>query len=387
MKLQRLAKSFLGMTLAATMMAGCGTTGTGTSTGSTTTTTTTTTTTSTDAGSGTTETAPAPANGAKVGVSMPTKDLQRWNQDGANMESQLKAAGYEVDLQYAANDVQQQLSQIENMISNRCDVLVIAAIEGSSLGEALDMAKGANIPVIAYDRLIMNSDAVSYYATFDNYKVGTVQGTYVKDTLDLDNAAGPFNIEFTAGDPGDNNAGYFFNGAYDVLKDYIAEGKLVVVSGQKTFDEVATPTWATEVAQSRAENILSSFYADGTNIDVWLCSNDSTALGVENALAANYNGTYPIITGQDCDIQNTKNMIAGKQSMSVFKDTRTLASQVVKMVGQIINNETVDVNDEKTYDNGVKVVPSFLCEPVFADANNYQTILIDSGYYTEDQLK
>ena len=387
MKFQRLAKSFLGMTLAATMMAGCGTTGTGTSTGSTTTTTTTTTTTSTDAGSGTTETAPAPANGAKVGVSMPTKDLQRWNQDGANMESQLKAAGYEVDLQYAANDVQQQLSQIENMISNGCDVLVIAAIEGSSLGEALDMAKGANIPVIAYDRLIMNSDAVSYYATFDNYKVGTVQGTYVKDTLDLDNAAGPFNIEFTAGDPGDNNAGYFFNGAYDVLKDYIAEGKLVVVSGQKTFDEVATPTWATEVAQSRAENILSSFYADGTNIDVWLCSNDSTALGVENALAANYNGTYPIITGQDCDIQNTKNMIAGKQSMSVFKDTRTLASQVVKMVGQIINNETVDVNDEKTYDNGVKVVPSFLCEPVFADANNYQTILIDSGYYTEDQLK
>ena len=387
MKFQRLAKSFLGMTLAATMMAGCGTTGTGTSTGSTTTTTTTTTTTSTDAGSGTTETAPAPANGAKVGVSMPTKDLQRWNQDGANMESQLKAAGYEVDLQYAANDVQQQLSQIENMISNGCDVLVIAAIEGSSLGEALDMAKGANIPVIAYDRLIMNSDAVSYYATFDNYKVGTVQGTYVKDTLDLDNAAGPFNIEFTAGDPGDNNAGYFFNGAYDVLKDYIAEGKLVVVSGQKTFDEVATPTWATEVAQSRAENILSSFYADGTNIDVWLCSNDSTALGVENALAANYNGTYPIITGQDCDIQNTKNMIAGKQSMSVFKDTRTLASQVVKMVGQIIHNETVDVNDEKTYDNGVKVVPSFLCEPVFADANNYQTILIDSGYYTEDQLK
>ena len=386
MKFQRFAKSFFGVTLAAAMLAGCGTTG-GSTGGGTTTTTTTTTTTSTDSGTGTTETAPAPANGAKVGVSMPTKDLQRWNQDGANMESQLKAAGYEVDLQYAANDVQQQLSQVENMISNGCDVLVIAAIEGSSLGEALDMAKGANIPVIAYDRLIMNSDAVSYYATFDNYKVGTVQGTYVKDTLDLDNAAGPFNIEFTAGDPGDNNAGYFFNGAYDVLKDYIAEGKLVVVSGQKTFDEVATPTWATEVAQSRAENILSSFYADGTNLDVWLCSNDSTALGVENALAANYNGSYPIITGQDCDIQNTKNMIAGKQSMSVFKDTRTLASQVVKMVGQIINNETVDVNDTSTYDNGVKVVPSFLCEPVFADANNYKTILIESGYYTEDQLK
>ncbi len=333
------------------------------------------------------EAAPAAAAGQKVGVSMPTKDLQRWNQDGENMQKELEAAGYEVDLQYASNDVQTQLSQVENMISSGCNVLVIAAIEGSSLGEALDMAKESGIPVIAYDRLLMDSDAVSYYATFDNYMVGTVQGTYVKDTLDLDNAEGPFNIEFTAGDPGDNNAGYFFNGAMDVLKPYIESGKLNVVSGQKTFDEVATPTWSTETAQSRAENILSSFYADGTNVDVWLCSNDSTALGVENALAANYNGTYPIITGQDCDIENTKNMIAGKQSMSVFKDTRTLASQVVKMVGQILTGATVDVNDTETYNNNVITVPSYLCEPVFADANNYKEILIDSGYYTEDQLK
>ncbi|MCR5337882.1 MAG: sugar-binding protein [Lachnospiraceae bacterium] len=323
----------------------------------------------------------------KVGVSMPTKDLQRWNQDGDNMKAELEAAGYEVDLQYAGNDVQTQLSQVENMISEGADVVVIAAIEGSSLGEALDMAAENEIPVIAYDRLLMDSDAVSYYATFDNYKVGTVQGTYVKDTLDLDNAEGPFNIEFTAGDPGDNNAGFFFNGAYDVLKPYIESGKLNVVSGQKTFEEVATPSWATETAQSRAENILSSYYADGTNVDVWLCSNDSTALGVENALAANYNGNYPIITGQDCDIENTKNMIAGKQSMSVFKDTRTLADQVVKMVGQILSGQTVDVNDTNTYNNNVITVPSFLCEPVFADANNYKEILIDSGYYTEDQLK
>lgn len=331
--------------------------------------------------------APAQTGGLKVGVSMPTKDLQRWNQDGANMEKELKAAGYEVDLQYASNDVQTQVSQVENMISSGAKVLVIAAIEGSSLGEALDMAKEAQIPVIAYDRLLMNSDAVSYYATFDNYMVGTVQGQYVEKTLDLKNAAGPFNIEFTAGDPGDNNATFFFNGAFDVLKPYIEAGKLKVVSGQTKFEEVATPTWSTETAQNRAENILSSFYADGTNVDVWLCSNDSTALGVENALAANYKGNYPIITGQDCDIENTKNMIAGKQSMSVFKDTRTLASQVVKMVGQILKGEKVDVNDEKSYDNGKGIVPSFLCEPVFADADNYKALLIDSGYYTEDQLK
>ena len=329
----------------------------------------------------------AAAAGTRVGVSMPTKDLQRWNQDGANMEAQLKDAGYDVDLQFASNDVQTQVSQIENMIASGANVLVIAAIEGSSLGEALDMAKEAGIPVIAYDRLLMNSDAVSYYATFDNYMVGTKQGQYVKDQLDLENAAGPFNIEFTAGDPGDNNAGYFFNGAYDVLKEYIDNGKLNVVSGQKTFDEVATPSWATETAQSRAENILSSYYADGTELDVWLCSNDSTAMGVENALAANYSGKYPIITGQDCDIENTKAMIAGKQSMSIFKDTRTLASQVVKMVGQILTGATVDVNDTQTYDNGTGVIPSFLCEPVFADVNNYKELLIDSGYYTEDQLQ
>ena len=302
-------------------------------------------------------TVPAFAEGEKVGVSMPTKDLQRWNQDGDNMQKELEAAGFEVDLQYASNDVQTQLSQVENMISSGADVVVIAAIEGSSLGEALQMAKENEIPVIAYDRLLMDSDAVSYYATFDNYMVGTVQGTYIKDALDLDNAEGPFNM------------------------------KLVVKSGQIEFADVATPAWTTETAQSRAENILSSNYADGTNVDVWLCSNDSTALGVENALAANYTGTYPIVTGQDCDIENTKNMIAGKQSMSVFKDTRTLASQVVKMVGQILAGEEVDVNDTETYNNNVIVVPSYLCEPVFADVNNYKELLIDSGYYTEDQLQ
>ena len=329
----------------------------------------------------------ASAFAAKVGVSMPTKDLQRWNQDGAYMEEKLKEAGYEVELQYASNDVPTQLNQVETMIDDGCEVIVIAAIEGSSLGQALAKAKEKGIPVIAYDRLLMDSDAVSYYATFDNYKVGTVQGTYVKEKLDLENAEGPFYMEITAGDPGDNNARYFYQGAIDVLKPYIDAGKIVVKSGQVEFDQVATPTWKTDVAQKRAEDILTANYADGSKLDVWLCSNDSTALGVTNALEDNYAGEgWPIITGQDCDIANTKNMIAGKQSMSVFKDTRTLAAQVVKMVGQILAGEEVDVNDTETYDNNVKVVPSFLCDPVFANAENYKEILIDSGYYTEDQL-
>ncbi len=322
----------------------------------------------------------------KVGVAMPTKDLQRWNQDGDNMKALLEEAGYEVDLQFANNDVNTQLTQVQTMVDSDCDVIVIAAIEGSSLGSALESAKAKNIPVIAYDRLLMDSDAVSYYATFDNYKVGTVQGEFVRDALDLDNAEGPFNIEFTAGDPGDNNAGFFFNGAMDVLKPYIESGKLVVPSGQTEFEQVATPTWKTDVAQARAEDILASNYADGTELNAWLCSNDSTALGVTNALEANYVGNWPIITGQDCDIQNTKNMIAGKQAMSVFKDTRTLAAQVVKMVGQILKGEEVEVNDTETYNNNVIVVPSFLCAPVFANADNYQELLVDSGYYTADQL-
>ena len=329
----------------------------------------------------------ASAEGETVGVAMPTKDLQRWNQDGENMKNLLEEAGYKVDLQFASNDVQQQLNQVTNMINSGCSVIVIAAIEGSSLGSALDLAKEKGIPVIAYDRLLMESDAVSYYATFDNYMVGTKQGTYVKEALDLENAEGPFNLEITAGDPGDNNARYFYQGAIDVLQPYLDAGKLVVKSGQIDFNDVATPTWKTEVAQQRASSSLSSFYADGSDIDVWLCSNDSTALGVTNALEDAYDGEWPVITGQDCDISNVKNMIAGKQSMSVFKDTRTLAAQVVKMVGQILAGEEVDVNDTETYDNNVIVVPSFLCEPVFADVNNYEELLLDSGYYTADQLK
>ncbi|MDE7178325.1 MAG: sugar-binding protein [Lachnospiraceae bacterium] len=331
--------------------------------------------------------APAAASGNKVGVSMPTKDLQRWNQDGSNMQAQLEAAGYEVDLQYASNQEETQVSQIENMINGGCSVLVIAAIEANSLSTVLEGAKSAGIPVIAYDRLIMNTDAISYYATFDNYKVGVTQGQYIVDALDLDNAEGPFNMEITAGDPGDNNAPFFYNGAMDTLKPYIDAGKIVIPSGQVDFATVGTPKWSTETAQSRMENILSSNYADGTQLDICLCSNDSTSLGVQNALAANYTGAYPIVTGQDCDIANVKNMIAGKQSMSVFKDTRTLAAQVVKMVGQILNGETVEVNDTTTYDNGTGVIPSFLCEPVFGSADNYKELLIDSGYYTEADLQ
>jgi putative multiple sugar transport system substrate-binding protein len=303
------------------------------------------------------------------------------------MKAELEEAGFEVDLQYAGNDIQTQVSQIQNMIANGDELLVIASIEGDSLGTVLAEAKEAGIPVIAYDRLIMNTDAVSYYATFDNYLVGKTQGDFIVDALDLENEDGPFNLECITGDPGDNNVNFFYGGAMDVLQPYIDEGKLVIPSGQVTKEEVATANWATDAAQARFENILSSYYADGTNLDAVLASNDSTALGVENALAANYTGEYPIITGQDCDVANTINMLAGLQSMSVFKDTRTLASKVVEMVTAIMEGEEVPVNDTETYDNGTGIIPSYLCEPVAVTADTIEEMLIESGYYTEDQLQ
>ena len=330
--------------------------------------------------------AEAPAS-KLVGVSMPTQDLQRWNQDGANMEAQLKEAGYEVELLYAANDIPTQVSQVENMIANGCQVLVVASIDGDSLGTVLAQAKEAGIPVIAYDRLIMNSDAVTYYATFDNWLVGVKQGEFIRDALDLDNAEGPFNIEFITGDPGDNNINFFFDGAMSVLQPYLDSGKLVCPSGQTEKAVVATANWATDAAQARFETILSSYYADGTQLDAVLCSNDSTSLGVQNALKANYTGEWPVLTGQDCDVLSTISMLEGTQSMSVFKDTRTLAAQVVKMVTAILEGTEPEINDTETYDNGTGVIPSYLCEPVACTPDMIQSLLVDSGYYSEADLK
>ncbi len=328
----------------------------------------------------------AKAEGKLVGVSMPTQDLQRWNQDGANMEAQLKEAGYEVELLYAANDIPTQVSQIETMIADGCQVLVIASIDGDSLGTVLAQAKEAGIPVIAYDRLIMNSDAVTYYATFDNWLVGVKQGEFIRDALKLDEAEGPFNIEFITGDPGDNNINFFFDGAMSVLTPYLESGKLVCPSGQTEKAVVATANWATDAAQARFETILSSYYADGTQLDAVLCSNDSTSLGVQNALKANYTGAWPVLTGQDCDILSTISMLEGTQSMSVFKDTRTLAAQVVKMVTAILEGAEPEINDTETYDNGTGIIPSYLCEPVACTPDMIQELLVDSGYYAAADL-
>ena len=324
-----------------------------------------------------------------VGVSMPTQDLQRWVQDGENMQKELEENGYEVMLTYAANNVAQQIADIENMITKGCKVLVIASIDGGSLGAVLKTAKENDVMVVAYDRLLMDTDAVDFYATFDNYKVGSIQAQFIIEKLELETTDKTYRMEVFAGSPDDNNARFFYAGAMDLLKPYIEAGKLVVTSGQSDFETCAILGWGTPDAQTRMDNLLAAYYTDGTFPDLVLSPNDSLAMGIANSLeqAGCPIENFPVITGQDCDKANKKNIIAGKQSMSVFKDTRTLAAQVVEMVNAYLLGEEVPVNDVETYDNNVKVVPSFLCDPVFADINNYVELLLESGYYTEDDLK
>ena len=329
--------------------------------------------------------------GQLIGVAMPTQSLQRWNQDGANMKAKLEAKGYKVDLQYANNDINTQVQQLENMITKGAKALVIASIDGSVLSDVLKQAHENGIKVIAYDRLIMNTPNCDYYATFDNFKVGVIQGQYIEKALNLKTKKGPFNIELFAGSPDDNNAVFFNKGAMSILQPYIDSGKLVVPTKQTEFTTIAIQSWESAKAQARMDNLIAAKYAGKTKLDVVLSPNDSLAIGIVASLKNAGYGTkkkpYPVLTGQDCDKANVKAMIAGQQSMSIFKDTRTLAAQVVDMVEAIMNGKEAPVNDTKTYNNGVKIVPSFLCDPVYADKNNYKALLVDSGYYTAADLQ
>ncbi len=324
-----------------------------------------------------------------VGIAMPTKSSERWVADGDNMAEQFQALGYETDLQYGDDVVQNQVSQIENMITKGVKVLVVAPIDGSSLTDILQRAADANIPVVSYDRLIRGSENVDYYATFDNFKVGVLQATYIVDKLGLPQAPGPFNIELFAGSPDDNNATFFFDGAMSVLQPYIDSGKLIVKSGQTSFDQVATLRWDGGLAQSRMDNLLSRSYTSG-RVDAVLSPYDGMSLGIISALkSAGYGipaNPLPIVTGQDAELASVKSIIAGEQTQTVFKDTRELAKAAVQMADSLLTGGTPEVNDDSTYDNGVKVVPAFLLEPVSVDKTNYQKVLIDSGYYTSAQL-
>jgi putative multiple sugar transport system substrate-binding protein len=325
-----------------------------------------------------------------IGIAMPTKSSARWIADGDNMVKVLQAKGYKTDLQYADNDIPNQLAQIENMITKKEKALVIAAIDGTTLSDALQHAADAGIKVISYDRLIKGSPNVDYYATFDNFQVGVLQAQSIEKGLGLKEGKGPFNIELFGGSADDNNAFFFYDGGMSVLKPYIDSGKLVVQSKQMGMDKVSTLRWEASVAQARMENLLSAFYTKN-HVDAVLSPYDGLSIGIIAALKGVGYGTkelpMPVISGQDAEIPSVKSIINHEQYSTIFKDTRELAKVAAGMVDAVLSGGKPEVNDTKTYNNGIKVVPSYLLKPVAVDLSNWKSALIDTGYYKAEQFQ
>jgi putative multiple sugar transport system substrate-binding protein len=325
-----------------------------------------------------------------VGIAMPTKSSARWIDDGNNIVKVLKERGYGTDLQYAEDDIPNQLSQVENMVTKGAKVLVIAAIDGTTLSDVLKQAKANGITVIAYDRLIRGTPNVDYYATFDNFQVGVLQAQSIEQGLGLKDGKGPFNIELFGGSPDDNNAYFFYDGAMSVLKPYIDRGKLVIASGQIGMDKVATLRWDGATAQSRMDNLLSAFYGK-KRVDAVLSPYDGISIGIISSLKGVGYGSpdqpMPIISGQDAEVPSIKAMLRGEQYSTIFKDTRDLARVTVDMVDAVLSGKLVPVNDTKTYNNGVKILPSYLLKPMVVYKSNWEKALIDSGYYKKSQFE
>ncbi|MDF2372169.1 MAG: sugar ABC transporter substrate-binding protein [Rhizobiaceae bacterium] len=329
------------------------------------------------------------ADKGTIGIAMPTKSSARWISDGNSMVEQFEAAGYKTDLQYAEDDIPNQLAQIENMITKGANVLVIAAIDGTTLSNVLENANAAGIKVIAYDRLIRDSGHVDYYATFDNFQVGVLQAEALVKGLKA-KGDGPYNVELFGGSPDDNNAFFFYNGAMSVLQPMIDSGEVVIVSGQMGMDKVGTLRWDGAVAQARMDNLLSAFYTE-KDVDGVLSPYDGLSIGILSSLKGVGYGSadkaMPIVTGQDAEVPSVKSILAGEQNSTVFKDTRELARVTVGMVDAVLGGGEPEINDTKTYDNGVKIIPSYLLKPVSVDKSNWEEILIGSGYYTKDQIQ
>lgn len=324
-----------------------------------------------------------------VGIAMPTKSSARWIADGDNIVKVLKERGYNTDLQYAEDDIPNQLLQIENMVTKGSKVLVIASIDGTTLSDVLKQAKAQGIIVVAYDRLIRNTPNVDYYATFDNFQVGVQQAQSLVKGLGIPENKGPFNIELFGGSPDDNNAYFFYNGAMSVLKPLMDQGVLKVASGQMGMDKVSTLRWDPATAQARMDNLLSAYYTN-RRVDGVLSPYDGLSIGILSSLKGvgygSGNMKMPIVTGQDAEVPSVKSILAGEQYSTIFKDTRDLAKVTADMVDAALSGKTVEVNDTKTYENGVKTVPSYLLKPVVVDKSNWEKVLIESGYYKKNQI-
>jgi putative multiple sugar transport system substrate-binding protein len=325
--------------------------------------------------------------GVTVGIAMPTDTSARWIQDGKNMQDQFVSMGYKVELKNGKDNVDTQISQLKSMIANGDKLLVIGSIDGTKLKGVLAEAAKAKIPVISYDRLILGSSDVSYYATFDNRKVGVLQAQLLVNRLDLTNKPGPFTIELFAGSADDNNSKFFYDGAMSILRPYITSGKLVVKSGVTELSKITTKAWSSDVANKRMNEILKTYYKDD-KLNAVLCPYDGMSIGIIKALEANgyTKSTMPVVTGQDAEVPSIQAIIDGTQAGTVYKDTRELAKVAVQMGNALLTGATPIVNDMKSYNNNKKIVPSYLLPPVAVDKTNYQTLLIKGGYYTKQQL-
>ncbi|WP_263771037.1 multiple monosaccharide ABC transporter substrate-binding protein [Propionivibrio soli] len=329
-------------------------------------------------------------NKGLVGVSMPTKSSARWISDGESMVKYLKEAGYAADLQFAEDDIPNQLAQVENLVTKGAKVLIIAAIDGSTLSDVLKKAADKGVKVISYDRMITKTPNVDYYATFDNFAVGVLQASSLESALKLKEGKGPYNIELFGGSPDDTNAYFFYDGAMSVLKPYIDKGKLVVRSKQMGMDKIGTLRWDGAVAQARMDNLLSAFYGK-EKIHAVLSPYDGLSIGILSSLKGvgycTAQQPCPYVSGQDAEVPSVKSIIRNEQYSTVFKDTRQLAKVAVNMVDAVLSGKKPEINDTKTYNNGVKILPSYLLKPILVDKTNYKDVLVGSGYYTEAQLK
>ncbi|CAN5217917.1 sugar ABC transporter substrate-binding protein [soil metagenome] len=336
--------------------------------------------------------------GALVGVAMPTKVSERWIKDGDAVKADLEKQGYKVDLEYADNKIPQQVQQVSNMITKGAKILIIASIDGGSLSDQLDSAAKAGIKVISYDRLLTGDKNVDYYVSFDNEKVGVDQANSLLTGLGVLDASGaktgkkgPFNIELFAGSADDNNATFFFNGAMETLKPYISDGTIVVKSGQTGFTQTATQQWDPATAKARMQNLIAKSYSDGSDVNGVLSPYDGMSIGIISALQGAGYGTaskpLPTITGQDAEAASVKSIIAGQQYSTIYKDTRKLADRAAVMADDLLTGKKPTVNDTKSYNNKIKVVPTYLYQPTVVTKDNYKKVLVDSGYYTDADLQ
>ncbi|WP_372594288.1 substrate-binding domain-containing protein [Actinotalea sp.] len=314
---------------------------------------------------------------ATIGVALPQKTSENWVLAEQLFNDGLTEAGFNPIVQFANSGVTEQQNQIQAMVEQGAKVIVVGAIDGSQLGTQLEAAAEAGIKVIAYDRLVKNTDAVDMYVAFDNYQVGVLQGTALLEGLAERKGEGPYNIELIAGSPDDANATPFFEGAMSILQPKIDDGTLTVVSGQTTFEQVATQGWKAENAQKRMDTVLAGSYTD-TELHGILSPNDTLGRAALTAVAQ-AGKDVPVVTGQDSEVESVKSIMEGVQYSTIYKDTREIVAQTIAEIKLLQAGSEAEINDTESYDNGVKIVPAYLLTPFIVTQANAAEVYADDA--------